>query len=344
MADEIRNMRESAFVRERELGNGISSFNFTREAFCDDHWNDATIHARGLFVNTSTDKVAARSFDKFFNYKQRPETSPDALRASLAFPLRAYRKENGSLGIISSVDGELFVASKSTNASDFTDMYRDMLSRMFTQHQLDAIEQAARLHDSSFVCEMITPLDPHIIDEPVERIVLLAVVRNGFVYEEMPYDGMCELGLSLGFEVKALAYELENWEEFEQLADAVAAYGYMYHGEFVEGFVLEDANGFQFKLKSGFYLWWKAVRSLWGWLVGKQLGANEIRSAHDRFMFRMENYVAVAGAPNAERLFDMVVELASGMDKEQGRTISVLDLRRVVLPDLSIRGLAVGSF
>jgi tRNA splicing ligase len=42
------------------------SLNFTRDAFFDKEWNDLTVRARGLFVNTVTKEIVARSYEKFF--------------------------------------------------------------------------------------------------------------------------------------------------------------------------------------------------------------------------------------------------------------------------------------
>ena len=44
---------------------GISSFNFTRDAFYKGNWNKQTILARGLFIDTINNKIG----DKISNYK-----------------------------------------------------------------------------------------------------------------------------------------------------------------------------------------------------------------------------------------------------------------------------------
>jgi tRNA splicing ligase len=60
----IDDLRANEYVREKDLGDGVSSFNFTRQAFFKGIWDDQTIHARGLF--TKNGEVYARSYDKFF--------------------------------------------------------------------------------------------------------------------------------------------------------------------------------------------------------------------------------------------------------------------------------------
>ena len=59
-------MRQNKYVMEKQFGN-ISSFNFTREAFYDKHWDEQTIKARGLFINTHSGAVVARAYEKFFS-------------------------------------------------------------------------------------------------------------------------------------------------------------------------------------------------------------------------------------------------------------------------------------
>ena len=57
--------RHSEWVKETGF-EGISSFQFTEDAFYEGHWNSIINHARGLFINIRTNKIVARSYDKFF--------------------------------------------------------------------------------------------------------------------------------------------------------------------------------------------------------------------------------------------------------------------------------------
>ena len=47
----VDQMRQNKYIYEKKYGD-ISSFNFTSEAFYDKKWNEQTIKARGLFINT----------------------------------------------------------------------------------------------------------------------------------------------------------------------------------------------------------------------------------------------------------------------------------------------------
>ena len=115
VADVIMALRRNKYIQEKKFGN-ISSFNYTDKAFYDRVWDAQTTKARGLYLDTMKGKVTARAYDKFFNINERPETKFEMLQHKLQFPVTAYVKENGFLGIASYDEYEdaLFLASKST--------------------------------------------------------------------------------------------------------------------------------------------------------------------------------------------------------------------------------------
>ena len=75
----MEQLRISKDIREVDLGNDISSFNFTRRTFSNKKWNSLTCKARGLFMNTKTEKIVARGYEKFFNINERRETDLEHL-------------------------------------------------------------------------------------------------------------------------------------------------------------------------------------------------------------------------------------------------------------------------
>ncbi len=111
--DAVIQLRADPAVAEKRFGN-ISSFNFTREAFREKSWNERTIQARGLYLDTAQSRVAARAYNKFFNIGERPETGWSALQQSLWFPVSCYVKENGFLGLVSwdTEKESLFITTK----------------------------------------------------------------------------------------------------------------------------------------------------------------------------------------------------------------------------------------
>ncbi len=127
--DAVAYLRNNKFVNEKQLGNDISSFNFTREAFYSANWNRQTVLARGLFIDTKENKIMARSYEKFFKINEVRETELASLKSRLQFPVRAYVKENGFLAIISYdyKNDDLFIASKSTNKGDYVEYIKAQL-------------------------------------------------------------------------------------------------------------------------------------------------------------------------------------------------------------------------
>ena len=79
----------------------ISSFNFTRDAFYKKEWNEQTTKARGLFVDTRTNEIVVRGYEKWFRVNEVEETKIMNLKDTLKFSVTAYVKENGFLGLIS---------------------------------------------------------------------------------------------------------------------------------------------------------------------------------------------------------------------------------------------------
>lgn len=264
--DAINYLRENKCVQEKQLGNGISSFNFTREAFYSANWNRQTILARGLFLDTVNEKIMARSYEKFFRIGETRETELIALKSKLKFPVNAYVKENGFLGIVSYDynNDDLFIASKSTNKGDYVEYIKAALEpyreKLLTDFR--AI-QASGGRPQSFVFECVDPEhDPHIIKYDKLKIVLLDIIFNDLQFAAVPYSHLVEEAAWLGCPVKRLAYTIKDWDEFRDLYTRAQDEDFKYNGNYIEGFVFVDQNGFMTKLKTGYYTFWKFMRGV----------------------------------------------------------------------------------
>ena len=264
--DAIVYLRDNKFVTEKKLGQDISSFNFTREAFYSANWNRQTILARGLFLDTKNEKVMARSYEKFFRIGEVRETELVALKSRLQFPVSAYVKENGFLAVVSYDynNDDLFIASKSTNKGDYVEYIKTALEpyreKLLTEFR--AI-QASGGRPQSFVFECVDPEhDPHIIKYDGLKIVLLDIIFNDLQFATVPYEHLVEQGKYLGCPVTKLAYTLKSWEEFRDLYMQAQDEDYKYNGNYIEGFVFVDQSGFMTKLKTGYYTFWKFMRSV----------------------------------------------------------------------------------
>ena len=260
----IQDMRKSRYIFERKFGN-ISSFNFTKEAFSKEVWNDVTTKARGLFVDVNEYKICARSYNKFFNVNQRPETQLSNLKFKFKFPVTAYLKENGFLGIVgwNPEADDLLICSKSTPIGDFANYFKTLLYKLYSEETINKMKDYIKENNVSFVfecCDMEN--DPHIIEYPESKVVLLDVIKNQIEYEKLPYDKLTELANNMGFVVKEKSYVLNTWEEFYDWYNEVTDEDYKYKDEFIEGFVVEDSNGYMTKLKLYYYNFWKKLRGV----------------------------------------------------------------------------------
>lgn len=264
IADTIIALRSNKYIQEKKFGN-ISSFNFTNKAFYDKVWDEQTTKARGLYIDTKKGKVAARAYDKFFNINERPETKFDMLQYKLQFPVTAYVKENGFLGIVSynEYEDELFIATKSTIDSQFSQWFKDMLYSKISSDNLEKMKKFIKENDVSFVFECVDMKnDPHIIEYPESSLFLLDIVKNNMDFEKYSYETMVDIANQFGIIPKEKAIEISTWQEFFDWYYDVLLDDYEYNGRKIEGFVIEDSVGYMTKLKLTYYNFWKFMRSI----------------------------------------------------------------------------------
>ena len=109
-----RMIRAKSLINVKRLHDNVCAFNFSHDAWYSQGWNSLTCTARGLFIDVEKNEVIARSYDKFFNYKERRETKDlDQMLKHIKYPVSVYEKYNGLLGILSTYNGELLFCSKS---------------------------------------------------------------------------------------------------------------------------------------------------------------------------------------------------------------------------------------
>lgn len=264
IADTIIALRSNKYIQEKKFGN-ISSFNFTNKAFYDKVWDEQTTKARGLYLDTMKGKVAARAYDKFFNINERPETKFDMLQYKLQFPVTAYVKENGFLGIVSynEYENDLFIASKSTIDSQFAQWFKEMLYDKVSSENIEKMKEFTKEHNVSFVFECVDMKnDPHIIEYPNSELFLLDIIQNDMNFIKYEYDTMVDIANQFGLTPKEKAFEIATWQDFFDWYYDVLEEDYEYNGRKIEGFVIEDSVGYMTKLKLTYYNFWKFMRSI----------------------------------------------------------------------------------
>ena len=252
----ISELDHSSLIHKKDLGDGIASYNFTREAFFSQKWNKLTTTARGLFVDTKSNQVVARSYSKFFEAEQHPSTQWRNLEKKLVFPVTAYLKENGFLGIVSVWNDQLFVASKSTNQGDYALNFQRILNNKVN---CDKLKEYLKKNNCSAIFECVDPYnDPHIIEYINEKVVLLDIVQNDFTSTFKSYDEVFKLAKEIGCKPKDMC---KIFNTFEELKSFVEAFDKDDKNE-IEGFVFVDQNHFMLKYKTPYYKFWKEMRKM----------------------------------------------------------------------------------
>ncbi len=264
LSDIITKLRNNKYVVEKKFGN-ISSFNFSKKAFQNKIWDEQTIHARGLFIDTNKGKIVARSYNKFFSINERPETKLDSLSRTLKFPVTVYVKENGFLGMVSynEYEDNLFITTKSCPDGAAAEYLRNMFYNSTTEETRNNLKEFLRSNNVTLVFECVDmENDPHVIEYSESKLYLLDVVYNDIKFRKYSYNDMCFVADTFGFTNKEKAFEIETWQEFFDWYYEVLKPDYKYNGRIIEGFVIEDISGYMIKLKLSYYNFWKFMRSI----------------------------------------------------------------------------------
>lgn len=260
----VTDLRKNKFIKEKKFDN-ISSFNFTKEAFKDNKWNEQTVMSRGLYINTNTMKIVARGFNKFFNINERPETKFEMLQYTFKFPITCYVKENGYLGLVSYNEetDDLFITTKSDPTGDYSIWLSNMIDRKMSKEAKDTMKQICKEKDVTFVFESVDmENDPHIIEYPKSELYLLAIIKNDIKFSQLNYDQLVDISNMLNIKVKEKAFVINTWSEFFDWYNEVMTEDYEYNNRKIEGFVIEDSNGFMVKVKLYYYKYWKGLRGM----------------------------------------------------------------------------------
>ena len=128
----------------------------------------------------------------------------------------------------------------------------------YTVEELDAVKDYIKRMNVTFVFEVIlVDKDPHMIKYEEDTVVLLDIIYNTLDFRHMSYEMLQFTGVRLGFSVKRKAKTLNNWNEFVSWYETEVN---IPENNILEGFVLEDAEGFMTKIKTDYYNFWKRMR------------------------------------------------------------------------------------
>lgn len=262
LTDKMIKVKKTNFYDETVRTGTILSLNFKEKAFKQGIWNDRTIKARGLFVDAKSGDIVLRSYDKFFNLNEKGNTIND-LEMKMTKPLYAYRKYNGFLGIVGVYNDELLLATKSTvdKNADHVKLFREVFDAL-SDFEKEQLKMLSEQYNCSFVFEVCNVKDKHIIDFNQNRLYLLDAVPNTYNHNganiDIEFSKMiiskvqCDSGVLLHKEL------VDTFDSFADLMRYVS----QHQDEQSEGLVVNDENGYMFKIKYDYYKHIKHLRGV----------------------------------------------------------------------------------
>ena len=258
----INEMIRHQFINVKECEHNLISLNFNREAFNKKKWNDLTIKARGLFVDKDSGEVKIRSYNKFFNFGER-HVNLGYLKKYATYPIRAFKKYNGFLGLASVVNNEIVLTSKSVTSGKYKDIFQDIWNKVESEVR-ELLKQTMIENNCTAVFEVVSPeYDPHIIKYDKEHLYLLDFIENKLDLDTHNID--LEFSENLMKKVEFSSDLLTKKEELTRLENYDELYNFLAEKEKsleeFEGYVLCDNSGLMFKFKLPYYNLWKTRRA-----------------------------------------------------------------------------------
>ena len=255
-------MIHDKYIKVKDLDDNLMSLNFTERAFYKSKWNKNTITARGLFVDKTSGDIKIRSYNKFFNINENTETSVRELKKKVKYPLMAYDKYNGFLGIASSVDDTFTLASKSSTRGPFVEYFQEIFNNL-TDAEKDQLKQLSETYNCSFTFEVMHINDRHIIDFDKNRLVILDAIPNSYDINGITVDAEFSEKVLSQLKIESEFFSRKELiKEFNDMADLMRYIHEHKHDRTSEGLVIEDQNGYMFKVKYEYYKELKRLRGL----------------------------------------------------------------------------------
>ena len=255
-------MIHDKYIRIKDLDDNLMSLNFSEKAFYKKKWNQNTITARGLFVDKTWGDIKIRSYNKFFNINENTDTSVRELKKKVAYPLMAYEKYNGFLGIASSVNGKFTLASKSTTKGPFVEYFQEIFNEL-TDSEKEQLKQLSEKYNCSFTFEVMHIEDRHIIDFDKNRLIILDAIPNSYDINGVTVDAKFSEEVLSQLEIKSDFFSRKELvQEFNSIEDLMRYIHEHKHDRTSEGLVIEDQNGYMFKVKYEYYTELKRLRGI----------------------------------------------------------------------------------
>lgn len=283
-------------IKHQEVSENIVSVNFSSKVFYDGLWNDLTTKARGIFIDTTINKVILRGYNKFFNIGEYDNI--ETIVKNAQYPIRAYSKENGYLGMVSyNKDlGSFIYGTKSNLITDtrecdlaFVNEIKTIFDKQFSNEDKEYLKEYLIFNDVTLTFEVISLKDKHMVGYTKDELVLLDIIKNSMEFNKFDYKKVVELSEKLNIRCKEIKFQFKNEE---QLLNTLK-YNINKDASRIEGYVFEDKDyQVMFKYKSWHYGVWKGLRAVFqqGHKLTEEEFKNKLDSRFDNLLNIYKDY------------------------------------------------------
>ena len=223
-----------------EISKGTKS-NVTFDGIWD-AWGGVLRYCRGIVLHRYSGDVVINPYSKFFNIDEREECSAERVseRAKKGRIVEFAEKLDGSMISGRWYNGKLVLAS-SNNVDRGTSIQLDEAYKIISPNIIRGMQ---KYHNLTFIFELISPMDPHIVKyNGIRKLVLIGIKSTNSEYT-FTYKRVSEIGRELQIPfVKSYNYALDYVLSLRGEKKAYEA----------EGFV-GNFDGYRVKIKYDDYL------------------------------------------------------------------------------------------
>lgn len=170
-------VKEGKLIVNEHPTEDLFIYNYSRHTEYNSLWDEITLRARGLVVN-SKGVVVATPFPKFFNIEQLSQERIDTLRTK---DFAVFEKLDGCLGIGFTYNSKFIIASRGSFTSEQSQFAMKAWNEKLKHNTIEPDPEC------TYIFEIIYKEGRIVINYDFEDIVLLGATKNG---KEVDYDDL----------------------------------------------------------------------------------------------------------------------------------------------------------
>ena len=210
------------------INGDLTTYKYSIQCSAKKNWNNATICARGLILDTVNKKVVALPFPKFFNIGREHDESGSSL--AHFNPNGFYEKMDGSCGIIYFYNKKWRVNTLGEFTTDQAIWAKNYLDKNIDPNSLN--------ETNTYICEIIYPENKIIVDYGKAEGLCLIGKYSNITGKELTINPIKGFSLPKTFKFDSMGNAIESTEIFDKNS---------------EGYVYKSKNGNRVKIKSKAY-------------------------------------------------------------------------------------------